>query len=102
MPDYGRLPTTTPLHGFGSARGHWGALHPADIAWAGRIAWLSAPLEQAPQMTTITFDLPEELGQRMTMAGENDWPAIGSTAATTSAPVLSSIPSDGAVGACRS
>jgi hypothetical protein len=28
-------------------------------------------------MTTITFDLPEELGQRM-MVGEKDWSAIGS------------------------
>jgi hypothetical protein len=55
-----------------------GALHSADIARSGRIAWLIAPLEQALQVTTITFDLPEELVQRMAMAGEKDWSAIGS------------------------
>jgi hypothetical protein len=33
-------------------------------------------VKKALQMTTITLDLPEELVQRMTMAGDEDWSTI--------------------------
>jgi hypothetical protein len=62
------------------ARPKPGRLGLADIVAAGRLACLNASREQALQMTTITLDLPEELVQRMTMAGDEDWSTIARTA----------------------
>jgi len=59
-----------------------GPAQSADIVTAVRLSSLGSTLRANKhcKMTTFTLDLPEELMQRMRMAGDEDWSTIARTA----------------------